>query len=235
MTGHNQAGVTLQTLHDKSFDHGKILLQTPPIDIEPLSGITYSALLQRVTPRAADLLAQGIRDRIFIPPLNEIIPEMEQDSLVHARKLTSKDTEIDWSQPPTRTVLQHNALGPLWSLMSLGKDKRARIKVDGLVAVPPGSNYTTKPIYVAQALKSDSTGMGTESSPTGEALLGCVKEDDGSIVVFKLESRQDEHLTTSNGSGGLRVKTITIEGRAKMAATLALDLFTTNVKALGAS
>lgn len=60
-------GVSLQTLHPTKFDHGVILAQTPFPGIKH-DTTTVSELEALLAPMGADMLVQGIKERIYIPP-----------------------------------------------------------------------------------------------------------------------------------------------------------------------
>ncbi|KAI1462761.1 Formyltransferase [Annulohypoxylon moriforme] len=111
LAGREYIGVTLQTLDVERFDHGKILAQTPALSIPP--ECTYKKLLDMVTPIAADLLIQGLRGGVYVPPLEEITPEDPQTPLLHAPKITKADRQI---LPPRLPDLltRFRALGSLW-------------------------------------------------------------------------------------------------------------------------
>ena len=218
MQGAHYAGVTLQTLDYESFDQGTILAQTPipglKIDLQKKPRL--SDLLGLVTPLGADMLADGIRNRIFVPPLGELaLPAPPQD-LTHAPKITSKDKEIDWLNWDAATVgRRYRALGPLWNMVIVVGAKRLRIKLDGVEEVE-------RPGAFEQATES-SRGPGDDrkdvmpmlksmvcETPTGERLsLSYVTDGDGIIIAVK-----DMAVSISH---------ITIEGMERRAASLAVE------------
>ena len=68
LSGTQKTGVTLQTLDDKSFDHGIILAQTPDpfLSVPNWEHCTYNELLETISPKAANLLnTNAMQHRLF--------------------------------------------------------------------------------------------------------------------------------------------------------------------------
>ncbi|CAG8960148.1 hypothetical protein HYFRA_00010627 [Hymenoscyphus fraxineus] len=120
-------GITLQTLSPTTFDGGLILSQTPPHEIPVRAHkTTYHQLLSDITPKAASLLLQGLRDGLYIPPLIDVSPfyapeqKGENNSVVQwkkAPKITGKDSEINWGWSIGALIRRQNALGRLRSVI----------------------------------------------------------------------------------------------------------------------
>jgi methionyl-tRNA formyltransferase len=135
IAGETHTGVTLQTLHPEKFDHGTILAQTsaPGFEIPNGGACTCLELLDFITPKAAELLVQGIRDRVFVEPINPIIPE-STISTRHAPKLQTKDRQIQWGlQSADELVRRDRALGRLWSTLA---DEQKRIIFEDITLAP---------------------------------------------------------------------------------------------------
>lgn len=120
LAGRTRTGVTLQTLHDKHFDHGTILKQTPPpgFEIPNPESCTVSELLDLVSAKGARMLIDGIKSGVFVPPLEHAgwyRAEGEQD-LIHAAKITTEDRHVDWENWTWAKINKRSrVLGPLWS------------------------------------------------------------------------------------------------------------------------
>ncbi|KAH8596320.1 formyl transferase [Bisporella sp. PMI_857] len=118
MSGSTVTGVTLQTLDEKTFDHGKILAQTPQHETkipDPFK-ITYSELLKHITPKATDLLIKGIRERLYLPSTPELnFQKPNDENLIHATKITSADRQIEWRDSILKIERYNRAIGRLWS------------------------------------------------------------------------------------------------------------------------
>ncbi|KAI9805554.1 MAG: hypothetical protein M1825_000805 [Sarcosagium campestre] len=115
-------GMTIQTLDPKCFDHGKILLQTPPpgLEIPNPESCTFQDLERYVAPKAADMLVQFLRRGLYIPPLNVMEPEHRDQSgeLLTAPKLVTEDRHIKWSSWDGAEILRRQrVLGGLWSTL----------------------------------------------------------------------------------------------------------------------
>ncbi|KAI1438473.1 Formyltransferase [Xylaria sp. CBS 124048] len=132
LAGYDLTGVSLQTLDDKTFDNGIVLAQTPayPTDDNalriPPDVTTVPALQALVTPVAADLLIQGLREGLHVPPLEDVSwqPDAKR-RLLHAPKITSRDRQLtlallrsidNGKNGPRALMRPYNAIGPLWFL-----------------------------------------------------------------------------------------------------------------------
>lgn len=116
-------GITLQTLHPTKFDQGQILAQSPFHSIRVPDTATPSSLTQLLAPIGAELLVQGLRNRVFVPPVTTIpalTPSQIEDltngkGLAKAPKMTTEDRKVDWSTikgPELQTRLRVH--GSLW-------------------------------------------------------------------------------------------------------------------------
>jgi len=138
LAGREYTGVTLQTLHPEKFDNGMILAQTPTpgLKIPNPTGCTYPELLEFISPKAADFLVQGIRDRTYVPPLRSMgqIQRGPKSQLIHAPKITAEDRQINWMAWSSEVFARRaRVLGRLWTVS--GK-KRLIFEDCELVAVP---------------------------------------------------------------------------------------------------
>lgn len=129
LSGHTRTGVTLQTLDSKHFDHGVILDQTPfpGFEIPNPHTCTVPELLKLVTPKAAQMLVNGIRNAIFVPPVKDASwrSSKGEQKLVHATKIAPEDRHINWKNWTSTEIFKRNRLlGPLWSMASARKQDR---------------------------------------------------------------------------------------------------------------
>ncbi|KAL4921556.1 formyl transferase [Aspergillus aurantiobrunneus] len=119
LAGRTTTGVTLQTLHLQHFDHGVILSQTPSpgFEIPNPESCTVPELLDVVAPKSADILIEGIRNGLFVPPVEDAgWYSPEQKDLIHATKIKPEDRHIDWANWSwTDISRRQRVLGPLWS------------------------------------------------------------------------------------------------------------------------
>ncbi|RDW60343.1 methionyl-tRNA formyltransferase [Aspergillus mulundensis] len=111
--------VTSRTLHLKHFDHGTILAQTPSpgFEIPNPDSCTVAELLDIVASKGAELLLEGIREGLFVPPVKDAgWYSTQQKDLIHATKITPEDKHIDWATWTWADVSRRErVLGPLWS------------------------------------------------------------------------------------------------------------------------
>ncbi|KAI9773920.1 MAG: Methionyl-tRNA formyltransferase [Geoglossum simile] len=137
LANRRKTGITLQSLHPTRFDHGLVLAQTPypGFDIPDPETVKVQELQSLVALRGAEMLVQGLRDRVFVPPLKEVgwwsRPQLRDQApeIRHAPKITPKDRCIDWSSFSADEILRRQrVLGPLWN-MAADPDKRKRVIV----------------------------------------------------------------------------------------------------------
>ena len=112
--------MTLQSLHDRHFDHGTILRQTRPpgFEIPNAESCTVAELRDLVSDKGAQMLVGGIRDGVFVPPLEPAgwPGAAREDALIHARKIRTGDQQVDWlNWTWTEISKRSRVLGPLWT------------------------------------------------------------------------------------------------------------------------
>ncbi|KAI9711094.1 MAG: hypothetical protein M1812_007288 [Candelaria pacifica] len=153
-------GITLQTLHPSQLDHGKILAQTA-YPIPNPDTCTVSQLLEYVAPKGAEILIRGLREKIFIPPYNEInpseAPPQPQDPQIRKAPLISPESShINWPTWPASEIVRRNQiLGPLWtSATFLTKDP-------GIKGVRGSSGFT---VPMVKRIIFDGISLGRETT-----------------------------------------------------------------------
>ena len=114
--------MTLQTLHPKHFDRGTILSQTPQpgYDIPNGTNCTIPELLSLQAAKGAEILVQGIRERVFVPPLIGLDQDPQHFAMSRAApKITPEDRRIDWDIYTAGEIIRrHHVIGPLWNHIS---------------------------------------------------------------------------------------------------------------------
>ncbi|GBF61724.1 methionyl-tRNA formyltransferase [Trichophyton mentagrophytes] len=120
LAGDKTTGVTLQTLDSAKFDHGLILDQTPApgFPIPDPDSCDLPRLLKLASTMGAEMLINGIRNRLFVPPLNPIIKQTTSDEreLRPASKIKPENRHISWSSWSWDAIRRHQiVLGALWS------------------------------------------------------------------------------------------------------------------------
>ncbi|PBP25037.1 hypothetical protein BUE80_DR003979 [Diplocarpon rosae] len=227
MTFAKVTGVTLQTLDDKSFDHGLILAQKQ-FHIPDRTRITYPQLLDFVKPQAAELLVNGIRDRVFVPPLVEVRPYLVPKKLTPAPKITSEDTRIDFHHPGATYSVPaiHRALGRLWGNFWLDPTTQRRLIFEDIEAVERPSPFLLNGGRAREdAVPPSDEYMSFEDRLVSQGVLFVVPvrppaSIDGRhsalLPLFYVEDR--DAVIFSTYAGALRVTKITMEGQPAMPA-----------------
>jgi len=214
LQGRTHTGVTLQTLDQKSFDHGIILAQTPHpgLEIPNSDRVTYSKLLEFITPKAADLLVQGIRNQVFMPPVQEVKSgkAVEDQELIHATKISPKERQINAKNGISVDIeKRYRALGRLW----------------GNVLTPNGAKRFTFEDFEIVSLQERAQGLTTQTSSdvSAENIHGRLV-DRNWTASFVGEDSEELWTGMDDGKGiiiktvegkGLRVKEITVEGQSR--------------------
>ncbi|KAK2871901.1 hypothetical protein FQN49_002708 [Arthroderma sp. PD_2] len=124
LAGEKTTGITLQTLDTAKFDHGLILDQTPApgFPIPDPDSCDLPRLLKLVSAKGAEMLVNGIRKRLFVPPLNAVSQQalVNEDALRPARKIKPEDRHIIWNSWSWDAIRRRQiVLGAIWSTAAL--------------------------------------------------------------------------------------------------------------------
>ncbi|KAJ4313973.1 Methionyl-tRNA formyltransferase [Fusarium piperis] len=180
LRGYQNTGVSLQTLDDKAFDHGTVLAQTPRPGIPIPPGCTVQELTSLLAPIGAQLLVQGLRDGVHIPPHQSEdwkAEDLGDEKLVHAPKVTKADGRVNWGEWTADEFARRvRVLGSVWTHAVNKKDQRKRLIIqDAEVASPEDVA-----IYGAQVSFPLKPEMGLDG-PKHEALIS--NQCDGSSII----------------------------------------------------
>lgn len=100
------------------FDRGTILAQTPYPGI-PHWTSNVEDLSSLVMPKAAKMLVDGLRNRVFLHPLQDVGWCQDDQQLTAARrapKITTEDRHIDWKTWTAENIMRkQSVIGPLWN------------------------------------------------------------------------------------------------------------------------
>lgn len=174
-------------------------------------------LLDLVTPIAADMLVQGIRDRLFVPPLQDVgVYKLEEgQTLVHAGKITSSHHQVEWAERSGEEVYrQYRALGRLWNYMYLGEGgDRIRVLYKEMSLVPT-------PAALATSIKN-------QSAEEGVGVFWYVGEQDNTkrSVFYMEEEGGGVVVGARGGEMSVRLGNITVQGKAEKPAAGVLRRF----------
>ncbi|KAH7148588.1 formyl transferase [Dactylonectria macrodidyma] len=140
LRGHQYTGISLQTLDDRAFDHGIILAQTPEPGILIPPGSTVQELTSQLAPVGAQMLVQGLRDGLYLPPHQPAgwkVKESHGGELVHAPKVNKADGQVDWAQWRTEDFARRTrVLGSVWTRAVNKKGDVRRLIIQDAEAVP---------------------------------------------------------------------------------------------------
>ncbi|KZL85218.1 formyl transferase [Colletotrichum incanum] len=233
-------GITLQTLHHKSFDHGTVLSQTPLPGIPVPENCTTQRLHDIVTPLAAEVLVEGLRKGLHVPPLKDVgwqPNEEERQQLNHAPKVTNHDRQINWSKwTADDVVLRQRVLGPVWcSAYHHDSQKIMRLKFGDTEVVERPDRINQ--YYRRRSLRKKGE-LAVEDIPGEDQDVKFVSwiwqpegktQDRGSWVAHRTPFFEDEDgksiLIPSAGSSCLKLSTITVEGSRSKPAVTAISGF----------
>ncbi|OHE94137.1 formyl transferase [Colletotrichum orchidophilum] len=141
LKGRTHTGITLQTLDHEKFDHGAILAQSPLPGIPIPEKCSTQQLLDIVTPPAADMLVDGLRRGLYVPPHADAgwKPSIWNflSTPPHAPKVTNHDRQIPWFEwTADHIVTRQRVLGNIWcSAVNNTLQKEQRIKFGRVEAV----------------------------------------------------------------------------------------------------
>jgi methionyl-tRNA formyltransferase len=176
-------------------------------------------LLKIVTPKAAEMLVKGLRNRLFIPPLVDLGQNKRAQTLTHAPKITPEDRHIDWmtwGESPEIMMRRHLALQKLWTkTWTLGGQSKRLIFED--VELTPYEEIESKNSEHATSEEPHNGRYFALLESSEGAKLAIPWTADGDAVVFTVSS------TIFGGIGpGVRVKRIKVEGKTSKGARKAL-------------
>jgi methionyl-tRNA formyltransferase len=230
LSGAEKTGVTLQTLDDKSFDRGIILAQTPLLSIPNWNHCTYKDLLEFISPKAASLLIQGLRGRVFIPPLVDVglstterIYPQNYKFEKHATKITPGDGELLLLDCEADQIYrQYRAIGRLWSNVLVDPETSKRLIFEDITLVDKSEvisdwiqlckgNYSRPgAANKEENIESPAVRFIVPSNVIGAREQPLLYVEDGDAIVFNTRTY------------AVRIGSITVEGQGKKAASKAL-------------
>lgn len=170
-----------------------------------------------MTPKAADMLVQGIRDRVFVPPLEDV-GWSKSTHLVHATKITPEHREVDWAQcSGVKFSRCHRAMGRLWNTIYVDATTKKRVVYEewDLVPIPP-------------ALKKYIDSRGVDDRGLEDGVHSFLYDRPGGFKPQMYVVDNDAIVTAGvNEHDGMcvRLKFVTVEGDKKRAAARAMSEF----------
>ncbi|EPE05977.1 methionyl-trna formyltransferase [Ophiostoma piceae UAMH 11346] len=231
LLGRQSTGVTVQTLHEKTFDGGRRLLAAPSSDSVSCVSIdtevftvdrrtTAKKLRERLAPVGARLLVEVIQRGLFLPLPRTGADEQEASSEgAPAPKLSKADREIQFTSTYTTATAvdrQMRALGPVWThVVGMKKKKQVRkrliLEEMELAALP----------LLDKAMENTDTEMDTLTFQHGGRDVVLPVVVDGTDLLLPLGGPEG----TDNNPNALRLRQVKIEGFQTSPAATALGSF----------
>ncbi|KND89753.1 Methionyl-tRNA formyltransferase, mitochondrial [Tolypocladium ophioglossoides CBS 100239] len=98
LRGDEHIGISLQTLDDRAFDHGTVLAQTPAPGLAMQPGASIQEVIHEAAVQGAQMLVQGLRDGVHVPPHVAVGGQLHGREPTHAPKVTKADAQVDWAR-----------------------------------------------------------------------------------------------------------------------------------------
>ncbi|OPB37103.1 hypothetical protein A0O28_0040150 [Trichoderma guizhouense] len=140
MRGDKYTGVSLQTLDPKVFDHGTVLTQTPSPGLPIPANATLQNLTEDLAKVGAEMLVQGLRDGLHVPPYTDagwMAEQLKDAELVHAPKVGKGESQIRWSGwTPSHFERFVNIFNTVWTQARNNKGKFKRVLFLEVESVP---------------------------------------------------------------------------------------------------
>lgn len=208
--------MSLQTLDEKTFDHGTILAQSPaPGHIVPP---TWS--IEEVTKAfgliGAEMLVQGLRDGVHVPPHREAGSAAEHPGKppMHAPKVTKADAQVNWGAWTADDFRRRmRVFGSVWTRATNGKGEEKRVIFQDAEATP--------------AEEASDAGQGALDAATVAFAYEHGNEGEKTAVdkVVRFDERSGSCAFQAGDGAWIRVSKVKVDGKAESAAVSALRPF----------
>ncbi|KAK3685763.1 methionyl-tRNA formyltransferase-like protein [Podospora appendiculata] len=231
LASRTHTGVSLQTLSEKTFDAGAVLLQTPPPGIPIPPGCTVPQLHAMLAPLGGTMLVSGLEMGLHVPPHVSVVPPLEaadeatKRSLIHAPKVTSADVHVRWDTwTAADTALRARVIGALWTYVYLPREKRKllRLILEGVEEVPehelpddvarqlvgPLEQQSRTPFICAQLPAVDKKIKSPASSGPGENET--ILEAPRFVLPYAVDG--DSVIVFMPQGGFIRIQNVTLDG-----------------------
>ncbi|KKF97027.1 Dityrosine transporter 1 [Ceratocystis platani] len=183
-------GVSLQTLHETSFDRGLVLAQTPMPGLPVSENCTLDDLNHLVAPVAAEMLVSGLRSCVHVAPQQSVGWEPPIGyKLREAPRLGKQDARMDWDGWTAEEAARRSrVLGPLWTYFSSPSGKVTRVQLTDIEWTARGG-----PIAELKSLSKIKLLSFASDSGTGNAAIvkPVWRTENGGVI---LEMKMGGHL-----------------------------------------
>lgn len=214
MRGDKYTGVSLQTLDPKVFDHGTVLTQTPSPGLPIPVSATLQNLNETLAKVGAEMLVQGLRDGLHVPPYTDagwMAEQLNGEELVHAPKVGKGESHIRWSEwTPSHFERFVNIFNTVWTQARNNKGKFKRVLFLDAEGVP----------------EHDVTGRDEELVFRVEA--GNERKDIQRPV--RIDDERDAFYVQATHEGWVRVKSVKVDGKTTQTARIGMREFLKKMK-----
>ncbi|KAM0251690.1 hypothetical protein ACHAQJ_008060 [Trichoderma viride] len=214
MRNDKYTGVSLQTLDPKVFDHGVVLAQTPSPGLPIPPDATLQHLTKSLAKVGAEMLVQGLRDGLHVPPYTDagwMAGQLKDKELVHAPKVSKGESQISWLEWRCIDFARFlNIFNTVWTQARNDKGKFKRVLF----------------LDAESVLEQDVTGRSEEvtfridAGNQGQDICKAVRIDDENDA-FYIQTAHD---------GWVRVRNVKVDGKTTQTARIGLREFLNKMK-----
>ncbi len=201
-------------MHAEKFDHGTILDQTPypGIDIQNAESCTIPGLVDLLAPLGAEMLVCGIRNHVFVPPIEDVgwySTVSNPKEWRSAPKVTPEDRHVKWDSWTGEEIMRrYRVLGPLWNTISMqcghaGSEKRLIFSGLSLREGDLGEVLPTYQLGLPYAEIDSSKSVPGTPVFSGNLMLRTLNGSILGIVKLKVEGSDEEDATVAATKVGL--------------------------------
>ncbi|KAL7942176.1 formyl transferase [Trichoderma barbatum] len=214
MRGDGYTGVSLQTLDPKAFDHGIVLSQTPSPGLPIPAGATLQGFTESLANVGAEMLVQGLRDGLHVPPYTDagwMAKQLKDDGLDHAPKVGKGESQISWSEWTTSHFERFvNIFKTVWTHARNDKGKFKRVLFLDAQSVPA----------------HEVTGRNEEIVFRFE--VG--NEGRDFPMTVRVDDERDAFYVQTAHEGWVRVKSVKVDGKTTQTARIGMREFMKKMK-----
>lgn len=214
MRNEKYTGVSLQTLDPKAFDHGVVLAQTPSPGVPIPAGTTLQQLTVSLAKVGAEMLVQGLRDGVHVPPYSNagwMVDQLKGEELVHAPKVSKGESQINWFEWNSTDVARFlNIFSTVWTHARNDKGKFKRVLL----------------LDAESVSEHDVTGRGEE------IVFRFERGNEGHDVRrdVRVDDEHDAFFIQMTGESWVRVRNVKVDGKTTQMAKVGMRDFMKKMK-----
>ncbi|KAL7917543.1 Formyltransferase [Trichoderma austrokoningii] len=214
MRNEKYTGVSLQTLDPKAFDHGVVLAQTPSPGIPIPAGATLQHLTASLAKVGAEMLVQGLRDGVHVPPYANagwMAGRLDGEELVHAPKVSKGESQINWLEWDSTDVVRFlNVFSTVWTHARNDRGKFKRVLF----------------------LDAESVSERDVTGRSEEIVFRVERGDEGRDVQrsVRVDDEHDAFYVQMVGESWVRVRNVKVDGKTTQTAKVGMREFMKRMK-----